>query len=102
MKKLLFYLPAILFASGSVALNILLRTFSPLWYGWTFLLLICGVLLQNGKRRGALLGLLPSMHLMHMGLQYTGQVINIEFPLGLVTAIYVIACGVFVWRNETS
>ena len=38
MKKVLFYLPAVIYTIAVVALNIILKTFSPLWYAWVVLL----------------------------------------------------------------
>ena len=37
---------------------------------------------------------------MYMSMQYTGQVINIELPLGLATAIYILDCGFVVWKKN--
>lgn len=100
MKKILFYVPAIFYTVGIIALNIILKTFSPIWYIWAVLLWLGGFLLNKRKSLGCILGLLPAVHLMHMSTQYTGQVINIELPLGLVTAIYILACGYVVWKKN--
>ena len=48
---------------------------------------------------GALFGLLPAIHLLYMSTQFTGQVINIEMPLGIITALYMIVCGFWVWKK---
>lgn len=100
MKKILFYVPAIFYTIGIIALNVVLKTFSPLWYVWAVLLWLSGFLLTKEKSWGCALGLLPAVHLMYMSMQYTGQVINIELPLGLVTAIYFLACGYVVWKKN--
>ena len=100
MKKILFYVPAIFYTIGIIALNIILKTFSPLWYIWAVLLWLSGFLLTKEKTWGCVLGLFPAVHLMYMSMQYTGQVINIELPLGLITAIYFLACGYVVWKKN--
>lgn len=100
MKKVLFYLPAIIYTIAVITLNIILNTFSPLWYAWVVLLLLSGILLCKGKVWGGMFGLLPSIHLLYMSRQYTGQVINIEMPLGVVTALYVLICTLVVWRKD--
>ena len=99
MKKTILYVPAIIYTVGIVALNIILKTFSPLWYMWAILLWAGGLIMSRGKCWGSILGLVPAIHLMYMSTQSTGQVINIEFPLGIVTAVYMLACGFGVWSK---
>ena len=76
MKKVLFYLPAIIYTIAVITLNIILHTFSPLWYAWVVLLLFSGIFLCKGKVWGGIFGLLPAIHLLYMSSQYTGQVIK--------------------------
>ena len=101
MKKVLFYLPAAIYATAVIVLNIVLRTFSPLWYAWVVLLWLGGFLLNKGKVWGGLFGLLPAAHILYMSTQSTGQVIN-EAPLGIITAIYVLACMFAAWKKNSS
>ena len=102
MKKVLFYLPAVVYTIAVIALNIILKTFSPLWYVWVALLWLGGFLLNKEKVWGGLFGLLPAVHLLYMSTQYTGQVINIEMSLGVVTALYVLACGFWIWKKKSA
>lgn len=101
MKKVLFYVPAAIYTIAVIALNIILKSFSPLWYAWVVLLWLGGFLLNKGKIWGGLFGLLPAIHLLYMSTQYTGQTVNIEMPLGIATAVYVLACIFVVWKNAT-
>lgn len=101
MKKVLLYIPAIVYAIVTIVLNIILQTFSPLWYVWIILLWLGGFILSKGKVWGGLLGLLPAIHILYMSTQDTGQVIN-EMPIGLITAMYVIVCMFIVWKKETT
>ena len=100
MKKVLFYLPAVIYTIAVIALNIVLWTFSPLWYAWVVLLWLGGFLLNKGKVWGGLFGLLPAAHILYMSTQSTGQVIN-EAPLGIITAIYVLACMFAAWKKNS-
>lgn len=100
MKKWIIYAPATIFTLGAIVLNIILKTFSPLWYAWALLLWIGGLVMNKGKAWGALIGLLPGVHLIYMSTQYTGQVINIELPLGLIIAIFYISCGFVIWKRN--
>lgn len=99
MKKALFFLPAAAYTLAAITLSIGLHTFAPLWYGWAGLLWLSGFLLAKGKVWGGLFGLLPAAHLLYMSTQSTGQVINIEMPLGLLTAAYVLASIAVVWKT---
>lgn len=102
MKKVLLYLPTVVYAIAVIALNIILKTFSPLWYAWVVLLWLGGFLLNKEKVWGGLFGLLPAIHLLYMSTQSTGQVINIEMPLGIITALYVLACSFLVWKKASN
>ena len=100
MKRVIFYTPAAIFALCVIALNIILKPPSPLWYAWVFLLWISGFIMNRGNAWGAAVGLLPAAHLIYMSTQNTGQVINIELPLGLIIMLYFTACGFVIWRNQ--
>ena len=101
MKKVAFYLPAIVYMTAVIVLNIILRIFSPLWYGWILLLWLGGFFLSKGKVWGGLFGLLPAVHILHMSTQDTGQVVS-EAPLGIITAVYVVACMLMAWRKGSN
>lgn len=101
MKKVLFYLPAVIYTTAVIVLNIILKTFSPLWYAWVVLLWLGGFLLISKKVWGGLFGLLPAAHILYMSTQSTGQVIS-EAPIGIVTALYIVGCMIAVWRNGTA
>ena len=96
MKKVFFLAPACVFTLGIIALNFILRTFAPLWWAWALLFWLGGVLLCKERFWGGLFGLIPAFHLVYMSTQDTGQVIDIELPLGIAIAIYFLACGLFV------
>ena len=49
MKKVLFYLPAVIYTIAVISLNIILQIFSPLWYVWSVLLWLGGFLLHHSK-----------------------------------------------------
>ena len=67
MKKVLLYLPSIVFFIVTIVLNIILQTFSPLWYVWIVLLWLGGFMLNKGKVWGGIFGLLPAIHILYMG-----------------------------------
>ena len=100
MKKVIVFALAAIFTVAIVVLNIVLRDFSPLWSAWMLLLWISGFVMSKGKAWGAVISLLPGVHLIYMSTQYTGQVINIELPLGLIIVIFYFTCGVVIWKRN--
>ena len=102
MKKAIVFAPAAIFTIAVVALNVILKTFSPIWYAWVLMLWIGSLVMNNGKTWGAVIGLLPGAHLIYMSTQYTGQVINIELPVGLIIAIFYVSCGFVIWKRNRS
>ena len=100
MKKAIVFAPAAIFTVAVVALNIILKTFSPLWYAWVLLLWVGGLVMNKGKAWGAVIGVRPGVHLIYMSTQYTGQVINIELPLGLIVVIFYLGCGFVIWKRN--
>ncbi|MDD4726400.1 MAG: hypothetical protein PHR70_06395 [Tissierellia bacterium] len=100
MRKIVFYVPAIIYAIlyGVVAISNI-GTISPYVIVWLALFFISGLILNKNVFWGSLLGALPAIHLTYMGTQQTGQIIN-EMPIGIVVLIFYIICGCFVYINN--
>ncbi|MEG1945444.1 MAG: hypothetical protein RR058_08490 [Oscillospiraceae bacterium] len=102
MKKVLFFLPAIVFT---------------IFYGWVALggigdiqpiILIClvlfwsaGALLSKTIFWGGFLGIIPAACFIYMGTQETGQIIG-ETPIGIVVLLYYLACIYCVYKKNLS
>ncbi|MEA5010657.1 MAG: hypothetical protein VB100_02930 [Angelakisella sp.] len=97
MGKVLFYLPAIFFAVlyGWVALAAM-GAISPVVFVWIGLFIVSGFLLSKYKFWGGLFGMLPGLHMIYMSTKDTGQVMNIELPMGLILVIFYVFCCSFV------
>ncbi len=100
MKKIVFYIPAIIFAIlyGVIAISNI-GAISPIVVVWLALFFISGFILNKNVFWGSLLGALPAIHLIYMGTQETGQIIN-EMPTGIVVLIFYIICGGFVFYKN--
>ncbi len=100
MKKIVFYIPAIIFAVlyGIIAISNI-GAISPIVAVWLALFFISGFILNKNVFLGGLLGTLPAIHLIYMGTQETGQIIN-EMPIGIIVLIFYTICGYFVYRNN--
>lgn len=99
MKKILFFIPAIIFTLFYGFLSIIdIGAISPIVIGWLALFIVAGVLLSRTVFGGSLLGIIPAIHLIYMSTQETGQVVNIELPLGIIVLLYYAICGYFVFK----
>lgn len=100
-KKLLFFIPTIL-TIIIYAICIVLGFGIPSinHFVWLILFSIGGVLLSIDKFWGSFFGLIPGFIFIYMSTQETGQVINIEFPLGIIVSIYYIICGLIVFKKN--
>ena len=101
MKKYIGYIPAIMFTSfylfagftgSSFTLSMVLIWIACFW--------IAALLLHKGLFWGGIFGIIPGIHMIYMGTQYTGQVINIEIPLGIVLLLLYVILGFYLWKKR--
>lgn len=98
IKKLAYYLPAIIFFLFIGFIRMLTPLyFGPIAYVWVALLIVSGALLSSGRFWGGIFGMIPGMHMIYMSTQNTGQTINIERPAGIVILIYYLLCSGLVF-----
>ena len=100
ISKLLYFIPFILFIV--VYLIMAITGFSIISIeevAWLVAFFASGLLLDKGKFWGGAFGLIPAAAFMYMSTRYTGQVINIELPLGIVIAVYYIICSIAVYKR---
>lgn len=106
MKKIVFFIPPIIFGIfyGGIIIGTSPSVVSPIIYPWIGLFVISGLLLSKGLFWGGLPGMLPGIHLMYMSTKDTGQIINIELPMGIIVAsFYLLCCGfVFLKSKKTN
>ena len=101
VKKLIFFLPALLFAAGYLLLAFCGAGMVSLrQVVWLALFLLSGYLLAKGEFWGSVAGLLPAMEFIIMSTRYTGQIASIELPLGIALAVFYAVCGIMVYRNN--
>lgn len=100
MKKIIFYIPAIIFTIfyGMIAISNI-GAISPIVIVWLVLFCVSGFILNKNVFWGGLLGTLPAIHLIYMGTQETGQIIS-EMPTGIVVLIFYIICGGFAFYKN--
>ena len=94
MKRLIVFLPAVLFGIlyGLIAVLSGVKSFE-IWV-WVLLALmfLSGILLFMKKPWGCLLGVIPGAVFAVMGRYDTGQLIN-ETPIGIALILFYLLCG---------
>ncbi|WP_019376621.1 hypothetical protein [Virgibacillus halodenitrificans] len=100
LRKIIFYLPAIIFGFfyGVLVISgeLVDLRIAIIWLG---LFVISGFILSKNYFRGSSFGLLPAIHIIYMGTRDTGQIIN-EIPIGITIFIFYIICGYIAYRNK--
>lgn len=100
-KQFLYFIPFILFVIVYIGAMIMgLGMISVKEIVWLALFLIGGFLLGKEKIWGCLLGMIPGIVFVGLSTNDTGQVINIEFPLGMITIGFYVGCGIGMYRRQ--
>lgn len=103
MKKTLYFVPPVLalllyivlgFAAGFGAI-------SPWVWLWIAVMFVSSAVLFKAKWYGCIGGLIVGGVLIYMSTQYTGQVIDIERPLGIILCAYYLICGYVVYKKAS-
>ena len=99
-KQILYFLPFIFSIITYVIATFLgLGMISVKEFVWLALFLVSGFLLSDEKVWGCIFGMIPGAVFIWMSTKYTGQVINIELPLGLVIIGFYLGCGIGIYRK---
>ncbi len=101
MKKYIGYIPAALFTGFYLFMGLtgvgLTMSMIMIWLACFW---ISALLLHKGVFWGGVFGLIPGIHMIYMGTQYTGQIINIEIPLGITLVLFYVFIGVYFWKKR--
>ena len=66
---------------------------------WIALFLTSGFLMSKEKVWGCVFGMIPGIVFVWMSTRETGQVINIELPLGMILVGFYVGCGIGLYRK---
>ena len=100
-KQIAYFLPFILSIIIYLGATILgLGLISMKEIVWIALFLISGFLLSKEKVWGCVFGMIPGIVFVWMSTNYTGQVINIELPLGMIIIGFYVGCGIGIYRKQ--
>ena len=100
-KQFWYFLPFILFIITYLGAAIMgLGMISMKEIVWIALFLISGFLMSSEKVWGSIFGMIPGMVFVWMSTNDTGQVINIELPLGMLIIGFYVGCGIGIYRKR--
>ena len=100
-RQMLYFLPFILSLITYLAAAFLgLGMISVKELIWLALFLMSGFLISDEKVWGCLFGMIPGIVFIWMSTNDTGQVINIELPLGLIIIGFYLGCGAGIYRKR--
>ncbi|MBR4983799.1 MAG: hypothetical protein IKY94_14735 [Lachnospiraceae bacterium] len=100
-KQFLYFFPFIISIVVYIAAVIMgLGMISVKEVIWIALFLISGFLLSKEKVWGCLFGMIPGIVFVWMSTKDTGQVINIELPLGIAIIGFFVGCGIGIYRKN--
>mgnify|MGYP003290598069 CR=1 FL=1 len=98
--KILFFVPFIMFLVVYLVMAVTgFGMISVKEVIYLVLFLTGGILLVRNNLLGSAMGMIPAVIFIFMSTQYTGQVINIERPLGIILCAYFAGCGLWVCRT---
>ncbi len=103
MRKILYLTPAIVVCVFYLLMAILvggISGFQPIVLLYMGAPILAAWLLLKKKWWGCIPGLVLGGYLLWMGSQYTGQVMNIERPLGIVFLGYYLAMGMLCFGSS--
>ena len=100
-KQFWYFLPFILFIITYLGATIMgLGMISAKEIVWIGLFLASGFLLSQEKIWGSIFGMIPGIVFVWMSTNDTGQVINIELPLGMLIIGFYVGCGIGIYRKR--
>ena len=101
MKKIIYFIPAILalLLYAILALADSSHAINPWAKFWVAILFIASGLMCKNKWYGCIAGLIVGCVLVYMGTQSTGQVLDLERPLGIILCSYYLICGAVVYKK---
>ena len=103
MRKFLYGMPAVLICMLYTILTILaggISGYQPIVLVYIGFPILAAVFLRKGKWWGSLFGVAMGAVLLYMGSRYSGQVIDIEGPMGIVFLIYYAVMGILCFKHN--
>ncbi len=101
MKKIMYFIPAILALLLYIVLGFMgsFSAINPWVWFWIVIMFLSAVIMFKNKWYGCIGGLIIGNVLIYMSTQDTGQVIDVERPLGIILCVYYLICGIVVYKK---
>ena len=101
MKKIMYFVPPSLALLLYIVLGFVadFGAINPWVWLWIAVMFVSSFVLFKNKWYGCIGGLVVGGVLIYMSTQYTGQVIDVERPLGVILCVYYLICGIAVYKK---
>ncbi|WP_066453103.1 hypothetical protein [Anaerotruncus rubiinfantis] len=102
MKKMTCFVPGVLALLFYCVIGFFgsFRAINPFAWGCVALLFLSGGLLTQKQWWGCFPGIFVGAVLIYMSTQYTGQIINIEGPSGIILCVFYLVYGIRIYRRK--
>ena len=101
MRKMIGYIPAVLFTAYYLCVGLVGSGFAlSIVFAWLVCFWLSAFFLHKGAFWGSMFGLIPSVHMIYTGTQYTGQVVSVELPLGIILTLFYAIYGFCLWKKR--
>lgn len=101
MRKIIGYIPAALFTAIYLFSGLSVASMSiPMVLVWIIGFWISALLLHKGVFWGSIFGILSGIHMIYIGWQEIGQVINAEIPIGIAIVLLYGVLGFYLWKKR--
>ena len=99
MKKMIYFTPAIIALLLYTVLGFIssFGTINPMVWVWIAIMFRSAVVMLKNKWYGCIGGFIVGCVLIYMSTQYTGQLINIERPCGIILCAYYLMAILAKW-----
>lgn len=102
MKKIIYFIPAIIAMLLYIVLGFIsgFGAIDPMAWLLITIMFASAIIMFKEKWYGCIGGFIFGCVLIYMSTQQTGQIINIERPLGIILCVYYLVCGVFIYKKN--
>ena len=101
MRKIFYYIPAVmsLLFYSLITVVSAFRAVQPLGLAGVGIMFLSAFLLCKDRWYGCAGGFGLGCTLIYMSTRFTGQVIAVELPLGILFCLYYLVCGIVVYKK---
>ena len=103
MRKYMGYIPAIIFSVIFLVSRLTVSGFASAPHiFWLACFFLSAILMHKGIIWGGIPGLIPSIHMIVMGISQPEKALNIEIIIGIALILFYISLGLHLWKRRNT